>query len=90
MANNKNSDLVEAALVEAIKGLDGTEDGDLLMDWVVVCFVANPEKETGNGYPMLYSNGELPNYRAKGLLMQGLDQIRRDELIVAASSDDDE
>lgn len=90
MANSKNSDLVEAALNEAIKDLNGRDDSDILIDWVVVCYVANPDKENRSGYPMLYSNGELANYRAKGLLVQGLDLIRRDEIFTAVESDDDE
>lgn len=89
MANNRGSDLIEAALNEAIKDLDGHDDSDILMDWVVVCFVTSPDKETGNGYPTLYSNGELPNYRAKGLLVQALDQIRKDEIFASVESDEE-
>jgi hypothetical protein len=75
MANDKESDLVEAALNEAIKGLDGHDDGDLLIEWVLVAFVANAEEEKGSGYPMLFSNGDIPLYRARGLLMTGLSKL---------------
>jgi hypothetical protein len=89
MANSKESDLVEAALNEAIKDLDGYKDGDLLVDWAVVCFVAGPDKEAGSGYPMLFSNGDLPNYRAKGLLVQGLDILRRNEIFESVEPDEE-
>jgi hypothetical protein len=75
MANDNASDLVELALNEAITQLDGYEDGDLLVEWVLVAYTTNPDKESASAYPMLYSNGELPTYRARGLLATGLKML---------------
>lgn len=72
MANNEASDLVEAALNEALKTMEDHDDGDLLVEWVVVAYVSNPNEEKLSGYPMIYSNGNIPTYRARGLLTTGL------------------
>lgn len=68
MDSKQMSDKVEAALNRVLPHLDGHSDGDLLVEWVVVAYVANPDKEEGSGYPMLYSNGTMPTYRVRGLL----------------------
>lgn len=72
MANNEASDLIETALNEAIKGFEEHDDGDILVEWVLVAYVTNPEQELGDRYPVLYSNGTIPTYRARGLLTTGL------------------
>ncbi len=72
MANDPNSDLIEMALTEVLKNLDGHTDGDILVEWVLVAYVSNPDEEKGSGYPMLYSNGDIPTYRARGLLHTAL------------------
>ena len=66
------SNLIEATLTEAVQHIEDHEDGDLLLDWVVVAFVANPDKEKRSGYPMFFPNGEMPDYRARGLLHTAL------------------
>ena len=66
------SDKIEAALNEAIKTSEDHDDGDFLVDWVVICYVTNPEKEKGSGMPMFLSNGDMPYYRLRGLLSSGL------------------
>jgi hypothetical protein len=76
MANNKASDIIETALNEAIKLSDEHEEGDMLVEWIVVTFVANANPETRNGYPTFVSNGEIPVYRAVGLLNTGLDILK--------------
>ncbi len=68
MANNKASDIVEKALNEVLHLIEDYEEGDVLVDWVVVAFVANPDAEKNSGYPMIFPNGEMPLYRARGLL----------------------
>jgi hypothetical protein len=78
MDNNEASDLIEAALNEAITSFEDYEEGDLLVDWVVVAYVTNPDKEKRSMYPMLYPNGEIPTYRARGLLTTGLMYLRRE------------
>ncbi len=72
MANSKPSDIVEKALREAIGLMDDHEDGDILIDWMVITFVDNANNDEGNAYPMLFSNGDMPTYRARGLLHTGL------------------
>ena len=72
MANNQESDLVEMALNEAIKTMENHDDGDILVEWVLVAFVTNPEREKGDAYPMLVSNGYIPSYRVRGLLHTAL------------------
>ena len=68
----KNADKVEKLLQEVISDMEDTEDGDLLLDWIVIAYVDNPDDEKNSAYPMLYSNGEMPTYRARGLLDTGL------------------
>lgn len=72
MANDKSSDLVEAALNKVLKDIEDHEEGDMLIDWVMVCYVTNVDKEKTSGYPMLFSNGDMPAYRARGLLTTAL------------------
>lgn len=79
MANNEASDMIEAVLNEAIKSNEDHDAGDLLVDWVVVAYVTNPDKEKGSGYPMFYSNGDMPGYRARGLLTTGLMYLGQEE-----------
>lgn len=78
MANNLASDIVEKALNEVIHLIEDHEDGDILIDWVVVAYVANADTEKTSGYPMIFSDGNMPTYRARGLLTTALlklDQI---------------
>jgi hypothetical protein len=73
MANSRASDLVEAALNEAIPLLEDHEEGDMLVEWVAIAYVSNPGKdELDSAYPMLYSNGNMPSHAARGLLTTGL------------------
>ena len=75
MTGKEASDLIEAALNQAIESNEGYDPGDILLDWVVVAYVANPDEEKGGGYPLFYSNGEMPRYRVKGLLTEGLAHV---------------
>lgn len=68
----KNADKVEKVLQEVMFEMDDSEEGDLLIDWIVIAYVTNPDDEKDSAYPMLYSNGEMPTYRARGLLETGL------------------
>lgn len=72
MANNEASDLIELALNQAIQSFEEHDADDILVDWVVVAYVQNPDREKGGAYPQFYSNGNMPNYRVRGLLMTGL------------------
>lgn len=68
----EDSTKIEKVLQEVMFEMDDSEEGDLLIEWVVVAYVTNPDDEKNSAYPMLYSNGEMPTYRARGLLETGL------------------
>lgn len=72
MANNDPSDLVESALNKALTLMEGNEEGDILVEWVVVAFVHRLDNSKPHAYPMLFSNGEIPTHSAIGLLETGL------------------
>lgn len=75
MNSKEISDKLEKVLNEVLPEIEGHSDGDFLIDWIVVAYVTNPDKEEGSGYPMLYSNGDMPMYRARGLLSTGLNAL---------------
>jgi hypothetical protein len=66
------SDMIEAALSKGLETAEDYEEGDLIIDWILVSFVTNPDKEKASGYPMFFSNGDMPTYRARGLLTTAL------------------
>lgn len=68
MANSPASDIVEEAIQKALPMMGDYKEGDILVDWVVVAYCANADNETGGAYPMLYSTGSMPEYKALGLL----------------------
>jgi hypothetical protein len=72
MDDREMSNVVEAALNSIVPEMGDYVDGDLLVDWVVVAYVTNPDEEKTSAYPMLYANGHMPTYRAIGLLRTGL------------------
>jgi hypothetical protein len=76
MANNPTSDKIESVINEHIVTMDGHRDGDILVEWAVICFVTNQDEEKGDAYPIVFSNGRMPTYRARGLFhtaLKGLD-----------------
>ncbi len=75
MANSPESDLVEEALNKALPMLDGYDENDILVDWVVVAYVDSTSPDGVSGYPMLFSNGDMPGYKARGLLRTGLTKL---------------
>jgi hypothetical protein len=78
MANSEASDKIEAVLNEVISLNPSYEEGDMLLDWIVIGFTGNPDKEKTNAYPMFHPNGTTPTYRATGLLMTGLTLLESD------------
>jgi hypothetical protein len=66
------SDKVEAVLNAHLSEMEDHAEGDILVDWVMVAYVTNPDSERQSAYPLLWSNGEIPVYRAIGLLRVGL------------------
>jgi uncharacterized protein involved in high-affinity Fe2+ transport len=71
----EKSDVIEAAILSVMDSQDGWDEGDILVDWVVVAYAANPDREKGSAYPMWFSNGTMPGYRARGLLLTGLKSL---------------
>lgn len=78
MDNNEASDLIELALNEAMKSSEDYREGDVIVDWVLVGFTTHPDVEEGYSYPTFYSNGEMPHYRARGLLMTALLNLEKE------------
>lgn len=75
MDRKEASNLIEAALNQSLQSNEDYEEGDLLMDWVVVAYTANPDEEKGGSYPVFYPNGTIPTYRARGLLRTALTML---------------
>jgi hypothetical protein len=69
------SDLIEMALKQAIQTNDGHEENDLIVEWALIAYVTNPDKDKGNGYPMFFSQGDIPTHRAIGLFQKGLKEL---------------
>lgn len=78
MANNKSSNIIEAALNEVISNTTGNESGDIVVDWILVAYVANTDEGKGEGIATYVSNGYLPSYKAIGLLRSALQQLGDD------------
>lgn len=78
MANNEASDLIEAAIEQALPQFEEHEQDDMVVEWVVIAYVANA-KENDSRYPMLFSNGNLATHRARGLLHTGLKMLNSDD-----------
>ena len=72
MNGKEASDIIEAAINQALVSNEDHDENDMLVDWVVLSFVANPDTEKGGAYPMFVSNGNMPTYRVIGLLHAGL------------------
>jgi hypothetical protein len=45
----------------------------------LIAYVTNPDKEKGSAYPMYYSNGDIPTYRARGLLATAMLYLGQEE-----------
>jgi hypothetical protein len=82
MEPKEMSNKVESVLYEVLSEFDDHEDGDMLVDWIVIANVENPDSEKASAYPMIYSNGIMASYRARGLLVTGLEylKVKEDEL----------
>ena len=75
MEAKERSDLIEKAIRDAMVDSDDFEEGDILIDWVVVGYATNPDKEKASVYPMFMSNGDIPTYRVVGLLALALENL---------------
>lgn len=81
MANSRASDLIETALSEAMTINEDYTEGDILVEWAVVAFVTNPDREKKHAFPMWFSNGELPQHHAIGLLQHGILQLEPQNML---------
>lgn len=72
---DQDANRIEDAINEALKTLDGHRDGDILVEWALIAYVVNPEDEEADGYPMLFSNGEIATYKARGLFETALHML---------------
>lgn len=75
MEHKEKSDLIEKAIREAMIDSEDFEEGDILIDWVVIGYATNPDKEKESVYPMFMSNGDIPTYRVVGLLAVALKNL---------------
>lgn len=73
------SDIIEEALNKAITMHEDHEEGDIVVDWVLISFVTNVDSQKQSAYPMFLSNGIMPEYRARGLLATGLVKLTEGE-----------
>jgi hypothetical protein len=76
MTAKEMSDKIEETIRSVLPEAADYEEGDFLVDWVLVTYVSNPDEEKASGYPMLVSNGELAYYRVLGLLNIGIDKLK--------------
>lgn len=72
MTGKEASDIIEEALNKVLANNEDYEEGDVLVDWAVIAYTANPDQEKGGAYPTFFSNGNIPNYRRRGLFLMGL------------------
>lgn len=72
MTPKEISDIIETAIAEAMKHNEGYEEGDLLIDWVTVAYVANADEDKGGAYPVFFANGSMPTYKIRGLFATAL------------------
>lgn len=79
LSENAGSDAIEQVLNQVLPTMEGHEEGDILVEWVLVAYVENVNNDDEHGYPMLYSNGNMPTYRARGLLETALNKINNPE-----------
>lgn len=71
MTNEEVSRVIEDAFSKVMPEIEGYEEGDLLIDWVLIAAVTNPNDDSGYAYPMFFMNGEAPAYRTLGLFATG-------------------
>jgi len=71
------SEKIEQVLTEVCLENEDAEKGDILVEWLVIGFIDNPETDD-SAYPMFFSNSTMPMHRARGLLHTGLKMLEED------------
>ena len=64
MSDKHISDIVEEALLEVLPEMEDYEEGDSCR-MMTICFCSNSDKNKDYAYPLLYSNGVMPNHHAR-------------------------
>lgn len=72
MSDNDISNRIEKVLLEVLPEMEDHEEGDVLVEWMTICYVSNPDSENSYAYPLIYSNGVMPNHTVRGLLHTAL------------------
>lgn len=85
MYSKESSDIIEKALNEVMRMDEDWEEGDMLVEWATIGYIANPDSDKSSAYPIFYSTGEMPVHRARGLFTTALHFLNRD-----VDDDDDE
>jgi hypothetical protein len=70
------SDTIESALLQVLPEHGDYEEGDVLIEWVLISYVTNPDEEKMSSYPMFVSNNSMAGHRVRGLLLTGMDAYR--------------
>lgn len=76
MDAKERSDVIESALLKVLTEEDDYEEGDVLIEWVLVSYVTNPDEDKMSAYPIYMSNGTMATHRVRGLLSTALDSYR--------------
>lgn len=72
------SEQTRRALDDAIRAHAAEEwEGDLVVDWCIVAATLDTDNLTGIG--LIHSREPMPAYITKGLLLEGIDDIRAGE-----------
>jgi hypothetical protein len=79
--SDKASQILETAINTVLQENEDYVEGDLLMDWVVICYVDNADEDAKLGYPRFVSNNSLPPHRLLGLLEYAAFDLRRELLL---------
>lgn len=68
-----------AALQEELEEADDFEQGDVVVEFITVAVFQNFETGKSGTFIMTSNDETFPSYRAKGLLLDGLDIVRSGE-----------
>lgn len=77
MEDREASNVIETALLQVIPENENWEEGDMLVEWALIAYVANPNTDDSS-YPMYFSNGSMATHHARGLLVTGLHMLEPD------------
>lgn len=73
------SDIIEKAIQEAIMGMGYYHPDDMLVEWALICYVANPDDPGKSCYPEFYSDGSIAHHKAIGLHNVALKHLHDEE-----------